>query len=101
MLALSEMTTPDQISMQDDYDDDDNGDKDSEESERKRNKPYSTYIVRQKIEPQYKRALNKFDTYLTKTSMRAIKFSENKKRWQRIIANDLYSKTAGRGIPAM
>ena len=51
MLALSEMTTPDQISMQDDYDDDDNGDKDSEESERKRNKPYSSYIVRQKNPP--------------------------------------------------
>ena len=48
MLALSEMTTPDQISMQEDYDDmdDDNGGNDSEESEKKRNKPYSSYIVR-------------------------------------------------------
>ena len=53
MLALSEMTTPDQISMQEDYDDmdDDNGGNDSEESEKKRNKPYSSYIVRQKKEP--------------------------------------------------
>ena len=73
----------------------------SEESEerRKNPKPYASYVVRLKQEPKTKRAKNKFDTYLTKTSLRAIKFSENKKRWQRIIKNDLYSKTVGRGIP--
>ena len=90
--------------MQEEYDDFDNdkdGDDASEESAKKKRKPYSSYIVRLKKEPKYKRALNKFDTYLTKTSMRAITFSENKKRWQRIISNDLYSKTVGRGIPAL
>ena len=33
--------------------------------------------------------------------MRAIKFSENKKRWLRLVENDLYSKTQGRGIPKL
>lgn len=104
MLAFSEITTPDALSMQDDYAEDPistNHDDDSgEDSEEKRNKkPYASYVVRLKNEPKYKRAKNKFDTYLTKTSLRAIKFTENKKRWQRIIKNDLYSKTVGRGIP--
>ena len=64
-------------------------------------KPYNEYVVRLKEEPTFRRAKNKYDTYLTKTSMRAIKFSENKRRWHRIINKDLYSKTDGRGIPAL
>ena len=56
-------------------------------------------MVRLKEEPVYKRVKNKYDTYLTKTSMRAIKFSENKQRWLRLVENDLYSKTAGKGVP--
>ena len=46
-------------------------------------------------------AKNKFDTYLTKTSIRSIKFSENKQRWNRLIKNDLYSKTLGHGVPTL
>lgn len=55
--------------------------------------------MRLKKPPQFKVAKNKYDTYLTKTSMQAITCSENKQRWARLINNDLYSKTEGRGIP--
>ena len=86
--------------------DDDHGqihaEDDSDASEeRKKTKPHSQYIVRTKQPPQYKYAKNKYDNYLTKTSMRAIKFTENKKRWLRLIENDLYSKTEGRGVPRL
>ena len=49
MLALSEMTTPDIISMQeeDDFDDQD-AENASEESAKKKRKPYASYIVRLK-----------------------------------------------------
>lgn len=57
--------------------------------------------MRLREEPKHKRAKNRFDTYLTKTSIRAIKFSENKKRWHRLVSNDLYSKTERRGVPAL
>lgn len=76
-------------------------DDDSDASERKNTKLHSQYIVRTKQPPQYKYARNKYDNYLTKTSMRAIKFTENKKRWLRLIENDLYSKTEGRGVPRL
>ena len=49
--------------------------------EKRRNRPHKSFIVRMKDEPKVKRAKNRFDTYLTKTSIRAINFSENKKRW--------------------
>mmetsp|Transcript_9733 Transcript_9733/g.11990 ORF Transcript_9733/g.11990 Transcript_9733/m.11990 type:complete len:88 (-) Transcript_9733:1692-1955(-) len=74
---------------------------DETDSEYKKAKPHSQYIVRLKKPPQFQFAKNKFDAYLTKTSMRAIKFTENKKRWMRLIENDLYSKTEGRGIPRL
>lgn len=100
MLNLSEISTPDGLSL--DGDDDQIVDDDSADfEERRRHFKYSDYMVKLKKEPQYKIALNKFDTYMTKTSLRAIKFSENKKRWARIVDNDLYSKTSGRGIPTL
>ena len=113
MLNLSEVSTPDGLSLYADnnYDLSDNdgivierkSEEDAEDredrDERRRQKPHSKYVVRTKIAPQYGPAKNRFDTYLTKTSMRAISFSENKQRWQRIINNDLYSKTKNRGIP--
>ena len=64
-------------------------------------KRHHEYLVRTKKAPKFKFAKNKYDTYLTKTSLRAIKFSENKKRWQRLIDNDLYSKTQNRGVPKL
>ena len=101
MIDLSRCSTPDQLS---DHDEDQNKDDDSDSldfEEKRRHKKYSDYVVRLKVEPQYRRARNKFDSYLTKTQMKAIIFSENKRRWQRIIDKDLYSKTEGRGIPTL
>ena len=93
MMVMSEISTPDDLSIDGKSDNKADLDQDSEEVETKENKPYSSYIVRMKDEPKSKNIKNRFDTYLTKTSIRAIKFSENKKRWQRIVENDLYSKT--------
>ena len=102
-LNLSECTTPEGLSV--DGDDRlsqiEGESSDTEDDEMPFKKPYNEYVVRLKQEPKFRRAKNKYDVYLTKTSLRAIKFSENKRRWHRIIDNDLYSKTDGRGIPAL
>ena len=81
MLNLSEISTPEALSEADNEEPkvDDTDSLDFEE--RRKHKKHQDYVVRLKDEPQYKRAKNKFDTYLTKTQLRAIKFSENKKRW--------------------
>ena len=110
-LNLSECTTPEGLSVDGDNGMSQLGDDSTDTAEEQTNeadsetgpfsKPYNEYVVRLKQEPKFRRAKNKYDTYLTKTSMRAIKFSENKRRWHRIINKDLYSKTDGRGIPAL
>ena len=101
MLNLSRVTTPEALSMEDDHGMIEQDESSDEETARKKQKPHHQYIVRTKKPPEYKYAKNKYDNYLTKTSMRAIKFSENKKRWLRLVENDLYSKTQGRGIPKL
>ena len=76
LLNLSRVTTPDALSMEDDQVN--SNDNDSELSIERKKKPHEQYIVKLKEPPQFKYAKNKFDNYLTKTSMRAITFSENK-----------------------
>ena len=106
MLDLDQISTPDALSEDEDEKKKrdsvlkDLDETDSESGVQKR-KPHHEYIVRMKEEPKYKVAKNRFDSYLTKTSMRAITFSENKKRWQRVIDKDLYSKTLNRGVPTL
>ena len=88
MLDLDQISTPEALS------EDDEEKQRKEEAEKKllnadsddeigvlKRKPHMEYTVRMKEEPKYKVAKNRFDSYLTKTSMRAIGFSENKKRW--------------------
>ena len=82
ILNLSEVSTPDNLSKDGDdikSNSDSVGSKGFEE--KRRNRIYENYLVRLKEAPVVKRVKNKYDTYLTKTAMTAITFSENKKRW--------------------
>ena len=104
-LNLSEMTTPDALSIPSHEgtpaaEGVDGGDSERSECAKKR-KAHSEFVVRLKKPPHFKFVKNKYDSYLTKTSLRAINFSENKKRWMRIIEKDLYSKTENRGVPRL
>jgi len=81
MMVMSEISTPEDLSIDGKSDNKADLDQDSEEVEKKEKKPHNSYIVRMKEEPKFKNVKNRFDTYLTKTAIRAIKFSENKKRW--------------------
>ena len=100
-LNLSEVSTPEGVSR-DGSDKSFNGSENSLDFESKRKgKNYETYLVRLRNAPVHKRVKNKYDSYLTKTGMKAIEFAENKKRWQKVIDSDLYSKTAGRGVPTL
>jgi len=92
MLDLDQISTPAELSM-DEAENASADNQDSEDSDKKPEKRHEEYLVRTKKAPKFRFAKNKYDAYLTKTSLRAIKFSENKKRWQRLIDNDLYSKT--------
>ena len=98
---MDEVPTPEGISEAGDSDKNSDGNVSLDFEEKRRDKKYESYLVRLRKAPVYKRVKNKFDNYLTKTAMKAIEFSENKKRWQSIIDSDLYSKTPGRGIPVM
>ena len=103
ILNLSEVSTPDNLSKNGDEDIKSHSDGHSSLGleEKWKNKNYETYLVRLKEAPVVKRVKNKYgDTHMTKTAMTAIAFNENKKRWQKIIDNDLYSKTAKKGNPA-
>lgn len=57
--------------------------------------------MRVKNPPKFKFYQNKYDAYLTKTQKQLINFSDHKKRQLRIIKNDLYTQTEGRGIPQL
>ena len=81
-LNLSEVSTPDNLSKEGDEvksNSDDNLSVGFEE--KRRHKNYESYIVRLKEVPEVKRVKNKYDTFMTKTAMTAIAFTENKKRW--------------------
>lgn len=77
MIDFDQISTPEVLSLDDDQEaetDDNKGNEteEEEEEEKKQKKPYSQYVVRLREEPKYKIAKNRFDTYLTKTSIRAI-----------------------------
>ena len=57
-------------------------------------KAWKDLIVRKNKNPELVKFHGPLDTYLTKTSLRAIAFSQHKVRWKRIVDADLYSKTA-------
>ena len=79
---MSEVSTPDNLSKEGDEvksNSDDNLSVGFEE--KRRHKNYESYIVRLKEVPEVKRVKNKYDTFMTKTAMTAITFTENKKRW--------------------
>ncbi len=81
MLDLDAMSTPGELSMdENDGQSEANGDSDQSEIQRE-DRPHDSFLIKAKVAPEFKYAKNKYDTYLTKTSLRAIKFSENKKRW--------------------
>ena len=64
-------------------------------------KAWKDLVVRQNKNPETTKFVGPLDTYLNKTSIRSIAFSQHKVRWKKIVDADLYSKTAQRGIPRM
>ena len=95
ILRMSECTTPGELSVNDE------AGMPPDTGELIQPKAWKDLIVRQNKDPEHIKIEGPLDTYLNKTSLRSIAFSQHKARWKRIVDADLYSKTAQRGIPKM
>ena len=83
ILRLSQCSTPDVLSLNDEEDRESDGAAVTP-------KAWKDLIVRRTKDPEVQPFHGPLDTYLTKTSIRAIAFSQHKVRWKRIVDADLY-----------